>query len=146
MRITLLPLAPLILLARADSSSSSSSTSASTTSTATTGIPATYTHDIKIGANGLSIEPDTLIASPGDLLNFHFYASNHSIAQSSYDKPCEPLDGGNGIYSGFFAGQSGKDENGQIFSMRLNGTDPVWLYCSAGEHCKGGLSMVVNAP
>ena len=83
-----------------------------------------------------------MTASPGDLINFHFYASNHSIAQSSFDKPCEPLEGGDAIFSGFFS--ASKDEHAQMFSIRLNSTDPVWLYCSAAEHCKGGQAMVIN--
>jgi plastocyanin len=123
----------------ADDSSSSSSTDSS--ATATTGIPATSTFEVKVGNNGLNFDPDTLVASPGDLIHFHFYSSNHSVAQSSFDKPCEPIDGG--IFSGFFTA-SGKDESSEVFSMRLNSTDPLWLYCSSGEHCKGGQSMVVN--
>lgn len=133
--------AALAALACADDSSST--TTATSTITATTGVPATSTHDVKVGSNGLNFEPDTLSASPGDLIHFHFFASNHSAAQSSFDKPCQPLEGGSGIYSGFFA-VSGKDEAPQVFSMRLNESEPVWLYCSSGEHCKGGQSMVIN--
>jgi plastocyanin len=140
MRSYLPLLATLALLAAADDSSSTTSSSS-----ATTGVPATYTHDVKVGANGLKFDPDTLTASPGDLINFHFYAANHSVAQSSFDKPCQPVEGGNGIFSGFFP-VSGKEEASQVFSMRLNGTDPVWLYCAQGEHCKGGQAMVINAP
>lgn len=144
MRTSIIPLAALVLLAAAaadDTSSSSSSSSSS--STATTGIPATYTHDIKVGENGLKMDPDTLTASPGDLINFHFYSTNHSVAESTFDKPCEPKE--NGIFSGFFAAGSGKDEASQVFSMRLNGTEPVWLYCAKDEHCKAGQVMVINA-
>lgn len=141
MRSTIIIAATLAAVAYADDSSSSASSSA----TATTGVPATSTHEVKVGSNGLNFDPDSLIASPGDLINFHFFASNHSVAESSFDKPCQPLDGDKGIFSGFFTA-SGKDEAGQMFSMRLNGTDPIWLYCSSGEHCKGGQSMVINPP
>ena len=51
-----------------------------------------------------------------------------------------------GIFSGFFSGASGKSEDSKVFSMRLNGTDPVWLYCSKEDHCKSGQAMVINAP
>lgn len=139
MRSYILAATTLAALVYADDSSSTSSSSA----TATTGVPATSTLDVKVGSNGLNFEPDTLTASPGDLIHFHFYASNHSVVQSSFDKPCQPVDGG--IASGFFTA-SGKDESAQVFSMRLNSTDPVWLYCSSGEHCKGGQSMVINPP
>jgi plastocyanin len=139
MRSHLFSTAALAALAYADDSSSTSSSSA----TATTGIPATSTFDVTVGKDGLKFDPETLTASPGDLIHFHFYASNHSVVQSTFDKPCQPMDGG--IYSGFFTA-SGKDESNQVFSMRLNSTDPVWLYCSSGEHCKGGQSMVINPP
>ncbi|ETN45663.1 uncharacterized protein HMPREF1541_09496 [Cyphellophora europaea CBS 101466] len=139
MRSFILAAATFAVIAYADDSSSTS-----TSSTATTGTPATYTHEVKVGSNGLNFDPDALTASPGDLINFHFYASNHSVAQSSFDKPCQPIDGSSGIFTGFFTA-SGKDEASQMFSMRLNGTDPMWLYCSSGEHCKGGQSMVINS-
>ena len=28
----------------------------------------------------------------------------------------------------------------------MNNTDPMWLYCSKGEHCQSGMAMVVNPP
>ncbi|KPI36870.1 uncharacterized protein AB675_11859 [Cyphellophora attinorum] len=136
MRYQMLTTAALAAVALADDSSSASAT--------TTGIPATSTYDIKVGSDNLKFDPETLTASPGDLLNFHFYNGNHSVAQSSYDSPCQAQD--NGIFSGFFAGGSGKDEDSKVFSMRLNDTNPMWLYCAAGEHCKAGMGMVINAP
>ena len=59
----------------------------------------------------LVFEPDTVIASVGDIINFHFYPINHSVAQSSFEKPCEPLSGGVGqlpIFSGFIPVKSGE--------------------------------------
>lgn len=141
MRSVIFIAAALTTFAYAEDSSSTTSASA----TGTTGVPATSTYDVKVGADGLKFDPESLTASPGDLVNFHFFASNHSVAQSSFDKPCQPLDGDKGIFSGFFTA-SGKDEASQVFSMRMNDTEPVWLYCSSGDHCKGGQSMVINPP
>jgi plastocyanin len=59
----------------------------------------------------LVFEPDTVIASVGDIINFHFYPINHSVAQSSFDKPCQPLEGGVGqipIFSGFLPVKRGE--------------------------------------
>jgi plastocyanin len=59
----------------------------------------------------LVFEPDTVIASVGDIINFHFYPINHSVAQSSFDKPCQPLQGGVGqipIFSGFLPVKDGE--------------------------------------
>ena len=84
------------------------STSAATATTTTAKVV-----DVNVG-NGegaLIFEPDTVIASVGDLVNFYFYPINHSVAQSSFEKPCQPLSGGVGhapIFSGFFPVKSGE--------------------------------------
>lgn len=54
---------------------------------------------ISVGQAGLAFEPDVVTANKGDLLNFHFYPKNHSVAQSSFSSPCHPSTGG--VYSGF---------------------------------------------
>jgi plastocyanin len=59
----------------------------------------------------LIFEPDTVLALVGDIINFHFYPINHSVAQSSFDKPCQPLEGGVGqipIFSGFLPVKDGE--------------------------------------
>lgn len=48
-------------------------------------------------------KPNSLTASVGDTLEFHFaptgfIASNHSVAQGTFDSGCQPMDGG------FFSG------------------------------------------
>ena len=56
------------------------------------------THDISVGKGGLRYDPESLTAAQGDTLRFHFYPDEHDVAQSAFDRPCVPLDGG--IYSG----------------------------------------------
>jgi plastocyanin len=68
-------------------------------------ISSAQSHTVKVGNDGLNIEPDVVRAGVGDTITFDFYPKNHSIAQSSWDKPCEPLssDGDTKpIFSGFF--------------------------------------------
>lgn len=48
-------------------------------------------------------KPNSLTANVGDTLEFHFaptgfIASNHSVAQGTFDAGCQPMDGG--FYSG----------------------------------------------
>lgn len=151
--IPLLALPFTLLLTRSLAQDASTTTpgateTSSTTVPTSTADPSTY--DIAVGADGaLLFSRETLNASVGDTLNFHFYPRNHSVVQSSFDAPCVPLSSasaGNSavIYSGFFPVQ--EDVSEQMFSVVVNTTDPIWLYCSQGTHCQGGMAMVVNPP
>lgn len=115
-----------------DDSSSSMTATASAASSSASGI-----HAVKVGP-GLTFTPDTLTAAEGDWVEFTF-GSGHSVAQSSFAAPCTPIEGGAGVYSGF-------PNDGDIWRIRINSTDPLWLYCSATGHCEGGMAMVVNPP
>jgi hypothetical protein len=69
--------------------------------------------DVNVGneEGALIFKPDIVRASLKDVINFHFYPINHSVAQSSFEKPCEPLAGGVGqlpIFSGFLPVKSGE--------------------------------------
>src|SRR5439155_20451380 len=78
--------------------------------TATT-TPKIFDVDVGNEEGALIFEPDIVMASLKDVINFHFYPINHSVAQSSFEKPCEPLTGGVGqlpIFSGFLPVKSGK--------------------------------------
>ncbi len=55
-------------------------------------------HDIDVAQNGLNYSPNNVQAAAGDTLNFHFLSAPHSVAQSTFDKPCQPSSGG--IWSG----------------------------------------------
>lgn len=99
-------------------------------------------HKVTVGkGGGLNFDPDTLKADKGDTIEFSFYPRNHSVAESTFDKPCQPLD--NGIFSGFFGTT---EQQKQTFTVTLDNTDPKWLYCSYGNHCQDGMVMVINAP
>jgi plastocyanin len=107
------------------------------------------THNVKVGDanNAMKFDPDKVKAEVGDTINFSFYPKNHSVAQSSYDKPCEPMSGGSDmkpIFSGFMAVGSGEEEASMMYSVKINNTDPIWLYCSQASHCQDGQVMVIN--
>ncbi|KAL2432853.1 hypothetical protein ABEF95_015549 [Exophiala dermatitidis] len=112
--------------------SSSASSSGSSSSSSSSGI-----HSVMVGP-GLKFTPDTVTAAKGDWIEFTF-GSGHSVAQSTFDKPCVPLSNGAGVYSGF-------PNDGDVWRIQVNSTDPLWLYCSAKGHCEGGMAMVVNQP
>lgn len=96
-------------------------------------------------ANGLRFEPENVVAEPGDLVEFHFLPKNHTVVQSSFEKPCEPLGGKESVFSGFnFATQQGEAPN--VFTIMVENKDPFWYYCSqvVGNHCQMGMSGVIN--
>lgn len=101
-------------------------------SLAATGLAAV--HQVTVGP-GLSYSPDTVTAAQGDVVEFTF-GSGHNVVSGSFDSPCQPS---GGIYSG-------NPNDGDIFSVTVNNTDPVWIYCSVPHHCESGMAMVINAP
>ena len=115
-----------------DSSSMTMSMTASSPASTASGI-----HQVQVGP-GLKFTPDSLTAAEGDWVEFTF-GSGHSVAQSSFDAPCVPIEGSTAVYSGF-------PNDGDIWRVMINSTDPLWLYCSASGHCEGGMALVVNPP
>ena len=122
---------------------------------------------IKVGETGLTFDPENITADVGDVLEFWFYAKNHSVVTSTAAKPCEPKTD-NGFFSGFFPVAAGatsvrydrrsllhSNEKRQysnvtttqdkVFHVTVNSTTPLWFYCSQGKHCQGGMVGAVNA-
>jgi len=94
---------------------------------------------------GLHFEPENVVAEIGDMIEVHFLPKNHTIVQSSFDRPCEPLAGGQGVFSGFnFPTAAGEAPN--VFTFMVKDKNPFWYYCSqtAGNHCQSGMSGVIN--
>ncbi|EXJ68457.1 uncharacterized protein A1O5_08249 [Cladophialophora psammophila CBS 110553] len=101
------------------------------------------TFDVNVGQNGFTYSPDTVHAAVGDTVNFHFYPGDHTVTQSPFDTPCQPVSG-NAINSGTINSNSGQAST--MFSMRVNTTDAIWLYCGQVGHCAAGMAMVINPP
>ncbi|GJN81313.1 extracellular serine-rich protein [Purpureocillium lilacinum] len=95
---------------------------------------------IDVGSSGKSFSPDTVTADKGDVLEFHFSKSKHSVVSGDYDKGCSPQSQG-GFYSGML---QAKGNNPSIFQVTVESTDPTFFYCSAGSHCQGGMVGVAN--
>jgi plastocyanin len=98
--------------------------------------------------------PEKITAAPGTMVQFQFWAGNHTITQSSFDAPCVPLApnttaGANSsapIKSGFQPVSASAGEGGAvpIYTIMINDTKPVWLYCGQAQHCANGMSLVIN--
>ncbi|KAI0065956.1 hypothetical protein BV25DRAFT_1619270 [Artomyces pyxidatus] len=93
--------------------------------------------------------PPSITASEGSVVTFQFAGNpgNHSITQSSFSSPCQPLTGG--FDSGFVFIPQGT-ETFPTFELTItNGSQPIWFYCkqlSPAPHCQAGMVGAINAP
>ncbi|TVY24857.1 Extracellular serine-rich protein [Lachnellula hyalina] len=139
-----LSLLPSTLAQYGGGSGSSSTSVASASAPTTSSFTPSNVKIIDVGENGLTFSPNTTTADIGDTIEFHFYPAQHSVAQSSFDSPCVPLNNGTGFWSGGFSTDSG--ENNNVFSVLINDTNPIWFYCAAPTHCQNGMAGVINPP
>ncbi|KAL9945863.1 hypothetical protein ACHAO5_004464 [Verticillium nonalfalfae] len=136
-----LPLLPAAMAAYG--SSSGATPAAAQAAAASSGASIPGVHVVKVGENGLTFEPAEVTAAVGDVVEFHFWPQAHSVAQSSFDSPCQPLNT-TGFFSGPVRVQSGVSD--QVFSVTVQDTNPKWYYCATGQHCQNGMVGVINAP
>ncbi|KAH7024626.1 Cupredoxin [Microdochium trichocladiopsis] len=106
------------------------------------GLAAAAKHRIDVGKGGLKFEPNTTTAAVGDTIEFHFYPERHSVARGIFDKPCEAATT-DGFYSGYFNVTTGEAKS--VFEVKVDTTDPIWIYCTAARHCESGMVGVINA-
>ncbi|KZV74736.1 hypothetical protein PENSPDRAFT_749087 [Peniophora sp. CONT] len=85
----------------------------------------------------------------GDTITFIFSPKNHSVTQSSFAEPCQPLP--NGFDTGFAhpvaIGAPLADR--PTFTYTMNGTGPLWIYCRQGQftpqsHCGQDMVFAIN--
>ncbi|KAH7413467.1 Cupredoxin [Cadophora sp. MPI-SDFR-AT-0126] len=138
-----LSLLPLTLAQYGYGDSSKSSTTVEAAAASTTASSSGPIHTVKVGDGGLTFDPNSLTASVGDTVEFHFFPATHSVAQSSFAAPCAPLND-TSFFSGGFKTASG--ENEQTFSITVNDTKPIWYYCGFPGHCGAGMAGVINPP
>ncbi|KAJ2971799.1 hypothetical protein NQ176_g7520 [Zarea fungicola] len=87
-------------------------------------------------------DPNSVTAEQGDLLEFHFEASNHSVVAGDYQYPCSPLQLGTGFFSGFVEVSSG--ESDKVFRVKVVNTDPMPFYSSQENECANGMVGIIN--
>ncbi|KAN0131090.1 hypothetical protein V8E53_011091 [Lactarius tabidus] len=94
----------------------------------------------------LSYSPQQLNASQGDVVRFVFANGQHSVTQSDFDKPCEPVS--DGFDSGIISAPSDGSPN-PSFEITVNDSSPIYVYCRVGKgspegHCYQGMVMAIN--
>jgi len=97
---------------------------------------------VQVGNGGLTFNPSSVTANVGDTISFVFYPKNHTVTQSSFAAPCQPL--ASGIDSGFQP-VAANATSVPSFSMTVNVTTPLWFFCHQTGHCESGMVFAVNA-
>jgi len=103
---------------------------------------------VEVAKNGtLTYSPNQVTAAVGDMVQFQFLAGNHTITQSTFDQPCQPINLFNSSIPGFFSGfmpVSASAGQYPTYTIQINNTTPIWVYCAQAKHCEAGMSMVIN--
>ncbi|KAJ4156084.1 hypothetical protein LMH87_001298 [Akanthomyces muscarius] len=98
---------------------------------------------VDVGKDGLTFGPSGTKAAIGDQIEFHYFPKAHSVVQSGFKTPCQPLSGG--FASGFVPTEP-KDAGLSTFTVTVKDDKPIWFYCGQTDHCKRGMVGSVNAP
>jgi len=100
-------------------------------------------HDVQVGPNGqLAYSPEAISAQVGDQVVFHFNPKNHTVTQSSFANPCAEKAGG--FDSGFEPVMANSTYAQPTFTITVNDTQPIWVYCRQTGHCEKGMVFAVN--
>jgi len=105
---------------------------------------AAASHTVVVGGpDGLIYQPEQLHeVAVGDMIIFEFLAENHTVTQSTFDAPCEAMEGG------MDSGHQPNPDNSVVpapqVAMQVTTSDPLWFYCKTGNHCGSGMVFSVN--
>ena len=104
------------------------------------------THTVMVGAGGLVYSPESIYAKTGDVVHFKFLAKNHTVTQSTFDKPCVKMQGGED--SDFQPSKATVEDPSSAPSWAYTVKDekPSWWYCKqkTGNHCGKGMAFAIN--
>ncbi|KAJ7339913.1 hypothetical protein DFH08DRAFT_875747 [Mycena albidolilacea] len=113
---------------------------------------------VQVGGNpgspgGVTVfSPSQISANNNDIISFQFSGvpGNHSVTQSSFLNPCEPLD--KGFDSGWVSVPQNLSSVPEWNVTITNDTAPIWFYCKqllsktdpVKPHCNLGMVGVIN--
>jgi len=137
-----------VLLVTAQTNASSIDFSGGSAGSSSLGVQGPWVVSVGSDNGALVFSPNSINAQAGDAVQFIFYGRNHSVAASSFDAPCvalpKPLSGGsNSFFTGFMPTSP---QGNPVYTINVASTDPVWFFCSQGDHCQAGMVGVINPP
>ncbi|KAF9228729.1 Cupredoxin, partial [Gyrodon lividus] len=106
-------------------------------------------HKVVVGGSSLTFVPSNITAQVGDTVTFQFMQKNHTATQSTFANPCRDLtststSGQVGFDSGFIPVSAGVTTF-PTYTVQINDTAPIWVYCKQAGHCGQGMVFAVNA-
>jgi len=106
-------------------------------------------HTVVVGGTDLVFQPPNITAQVGDTITFQFMQKNHTVTQSSFASPCQPIgqnatSGTTGFDSGFMP-VAANATTFPTYTIQVNNTTPIWVYCKQANHCPSGMVFAVNA-
>ncbi|EGN96194.1 hypothetical protein SERLA73DRAFT_94255 [Serpula lacrymans var. lacrymans S7.3] len=106
-------------------------------------------HKVIVGGPNLTYTPSNITAQAGDTVTFQFMQKNHTATQSTFADPCRALtltstNGQIGFDSGFMP-VSANATTFPTYTVKVNDTSPIWVYCKQSGHCGQGMVFSVNA-
>lgn len=115
--------------------------------TTTSPYGAKNTHNVIVGAGGeLKYAGNDIVAAIGDIIRFDFNSTNHTVTESTFDKPCSPKDGG---FNTGFNQFNNQNHTGIIFrEFEVKVSTPLWFYCAQTvkvSHCQKGMVLGINS-
>jgi len=93
-------------------------------------------------AGALLYEPSSVTAKAGDIVEFQFQSKNHTVTQSTFDKPCEVKP--QGVDSGHQLVPPGTTTFPSWSITVQNETAPLWFFCNQPPHCARGMVFAIN--
>ncbi|KAI9741797.1 MAG: hypothetical protein M1834_000183 [Cirrosporium novae-zelandiae] len=121
--------------------------SSSATSSSSSGKVKVQVVKVSNKEGNLTFTPDSITAEAGSMVQFHFYPSNHSVVQATFDEPCVPINNVNKSVTGFYSGfmpTTLSAKTTPVYTLMINDTKPIWFYCSQATHCQAGMVGAIN--
>ncbi|CAE6479332.1 unnamed protein product [Rhizoctonia solani] len=107
--------------------------------------PEPKTYKVTVGALGqLRYDPEYVYAEVGDYVKFIFQPKNHTVTESSFDDPCNAIDGG--FLTGFVPVPENQTSDFPTRNFKVIDDKPHWFYCGQIGHCPAGMVFAVNPP
>jgi len=132
---------PAVLAQYGGSGGGSTPASSAAAAASTTASSSSSVQTVAVGQSGLSFSPNSLTVVPGNKVVFQFYPGGHSVTQGDASNPCQPSNA-TGFFSGTINSSSGPASD--AFTITVNSTDPIYIYCSQVGHCQAGMVAVIN--